>query len=282
MKRLILSIILVLCAFVAQSQIFVSLNAGGYISSGNTTTRTQITVTDDTTFTTVVPNIGTTSFEGGFRFGYKTGKLMFGIGANYTMTTVKNQPLDPTLIPICPPSMWVTEGTMTTKSTAITVAPFFRYDIIKAGDISLFAELNAFYAMEQNPTVTAHQSYMKAGVTTPLREFDTTFTQIRNATGFGARITPGLNWMLTPNVSIDLYLDFLSIAYASYTRTYENYQFTINPTSIGTDFVISKVETVTSTVTDKSSDIAVGVFGTPNWGSNNPGNFVRVGINICF
>ncbi|MBP5644972.1 MAG: hypothetical protein J6W95_03485 [Bacteroidales bacterium] len=82
MKRLFLSIVLVLCAFMAQSQIFVSLNAGGYISSGNTTTLTQITVTDDTTYSADVPNVGTTSFEGGFRFGYKTGKLMFGIGAN--------------------------------------------------------------------------------------------------------------------------------------------------------------------------------------------------------
>lgn len=282
MKRLFLSIVLVLCAFMAQSQIFVSLNAGGYISSGNTTTLTQITVTDDTTYSADVPNVGTTSFEGGFRFGYKTGKLMFGIGANYTMTTVKNQPLDPSLIPICPETMWITKGTMDTKSTTITVVPFFRYDIVKAGDISLFAELNAFYAMEQNPTVTAHQTYIKDGVPTPLRDFDTTFTQTRNATGFGARITPGLNWMLTPNVSIDLYLDFLSIAYASYTRTSEYYQFTIKPTSIGTDFVVSKEETLTTTVTEKNSDIDLGIFGTPNWGSSNPGNFVRVGLNICF
>ena len=278
MKKLSLSIALVLCAFVAQSQIFVSLNAGGSFSSGNTNTVSVISVAADSTTSTDVPHVGTSSFQGGFRFGYKTGKVMFGIGANYTVASVDNQPLDSTLIPIYPKRLWTTEGTMTTQSSIITVAPFFRYDIVKAGDISLFAELNAFYTMEQNPTVTAHQIFT-AGTNDPI-EKDTTFTQVKNATGFGARITPGLNWMLTPNISLDLYLDFLSIAYASYTRTYETYNFAFTTNNMGT--IVNHEQTITTTVTEKSTDIDLGIFGTPNWGSADPGNFVRVGLNICF
>jgi hypothetical protein len=209
---------------------------------------------------------------------------MFGIGANYTSTTLKNQALDSTLIPIYPARLWKTEGNMSTKATTITVAPFFRYDFLKAGDISLFVELNAFYTMEQDPTVTAHQTHLKENSTThqmeQLRDFDSTFTQTRNATGYGARVTPGLNWMLTPNVSLDLYLDFLSIAYASYTRTYETYNYSFTLDNMGA--YVDKMNTVTTTVTEKKSDIDFGIFGTPNWGSTNPGNFVRVGINICF
>ena len=82
MKRLILSISLIICTIAAQSQIFVSLNAGGAISSGNTTTTTRITVSTDSTITTTTPHIGSSTLGAGFRFGYKTGKVMFGIGAN--------------------------------------------------------------------------------------------------------------------------------------------------------------------------------------------------------
>ena len=41
-------------------------------------------------------------------------------------------------------------------------------------------------------------------------------------------------------------------------------------------------ETLTTTVTEKYSDIDLGIFGTPDWSSSSPNNFVRVGINICF
>lgn len=284
MKRLILSIALVFCTIAAHSQIFVSLNAGGSISSGNTTTTTRVTISTDSTTTTSVPHVGTTTLGGGFRFGYKTGKVMFGIGANFSSTTLNNQPLDSSLIPIYPARLWSTDGSMSTKSNTITIAPFLRFDIVKAGDISLFLELNGFYSMEQNPTVTAHQIYTAENPTTHtpenLREFDTTFTQTRNTTGFGARLTPGLNWMITPNISLDLYLDFLSLAYSSYTRTSESYQFAFKLNNMGNS--VNYEETLTTTVTEKYSDIDLGIFGTPDWSSSSPNNFVRVGINICF
>ena len=284
MKRLILSIALVFCTIAAHSQIFVSLTAGGSITSGNTNTTTRVTISTDSTTTTSVPHVGTTTLGGGFRFGYKTGKVMFGIGANYTTSTVKNQPLDSSLIPIYPARLWSTDGSMSTKSNTITIAPFLRFDIVKAGDISLFLELNGFYSMEQNPTVTAHQIYTAENPTTHtpenLREFDTTFTQTRNTTGFGARLTPGLNWMITPNISLDLYLDFLSLAYSSYTRTSESYQFAFKLNNMGN--AVNYAETLTTTVTEKSTDIDLGIFGTPDWSSPTPKHFVRVGINICF
>ena len=280
MKRLFLSIVLVFCTFAAQSQIFVSLNAGGSISSGNTNVTTKISIATDSTYIVDTPHDKLSSFEGGFRFGYKTGKVMFGIGANYAISSVKTPSLNPQLIPIYPERLWLTSGEMTTKSTTITVVPFFRYEIIKTGDISLFAELNAFYVMEQDPKVTAHQVYSMEGISTPIKEFDTTFTQTRNATGYGARITPGLSWELNKYVSFDLYLDFLSIAYASYSRTSTlyDYQFTLN----GMGTAVSKETITTTTSTENSTDIDLGIFGTPKWGSDNPGNFVRVGLNICF
>lgn len=284
MKRLILSITLVFCTIAAHSQIFVSLNAGGSISSGNTITTTRVTISTDSTLTTSTPHVGTTTLGAGFRFGYKTGKVMFGIGANYSTSTLNNQPLDSSLIPIYPAHLWSTNGSMSTKSNTITIAPFLRFDIVKAGDISLFLELNGFYSMEQNPTVTAHQIYTAENPTThspeKLREFDTTFTQTRNTTGFGARLTPGLNWMITPNISLDLYLDFLSLAYSSYSRTSESYQFAFKLNNMGN--AVNYAETLTTTVTEKSTDIDLGIFGTPDWSSPTPKNFVRVGINICF
>lgn len=280
MKRLFLSITLVLCAFIAQSQIFVSINAGGSMSSGNTNIDTRISVSSDSAFVVDVPHDKTSTFGGGFRFGYKTGKMMFGIGADYSVSSITTHTLDPHLIPIYPELLWKTSGEMTTKSATITVVPFFRYEVVKAGDISLFAELNAFYAMEQDPTITAHQVYTRDDMPTPLREFDTTFTAVRNATGFGARVTPGLNWQINTYVSLDLYLDFLSIAYASYTRTATTYDYAFTTNNMGT--VVDRELTTSTTTTEKSTDIDLGIFGTPRWGTDNPGNFVRVGLNICF
>ena len=284
MKRLTLSIILVFCAFAAQSQIFLSLNAGGSMSSGNTNVVSKISIATDSTITTDIPHAKSSSFGGGLRFGYKTGKVMFGIGANYTQSSYSVQTLDSSLIPIYPEKLWKTTGDMTTKGSTIDIVPFIRYDFLKEGDISLFVELNGFYSMEQNPTVTAHQLYTQENASTheitTLREYDTTFTQIRSATGYGARLTPGLNWMLNSHVSLDLYLDFLSIAYSSYTRTSEVYSYSFKLNNMGT--AIREMDTKTTTITEETSNWDLGLFGTPDWGTQNPGNFVRVGLNICF
>lgn len=280
MKRILLTIALIGCTFAAQSQIFVSLNAGGYMSSGNTNVNTRISVATDSTYITDIPHDKVLNLGGGFRFGYKTGKMMFGIGPNFNRSSVTTTNLDTTLIPIPPARFQITTGEMTTTRNIITVAPFFRYDIFKTGDIALFAELNAFYTMQQDPTVNATRIVTPRGTTTPLPAKDTTFTQTFNATGFGARVTPGLSWQLNKYVSLDLYLDFLSLAYASYTTTstYYNYVFTISNTG---NYIVSN-ETTTYTNTVKTTDMDLGIFGTPSWSNNDPGNFVRVGINFTF
>lgn len=278
MKKITLSIALVFCMFAAQSQIFVSLNAGGSMSSGNTNVTTKISVATDSTYVTDTPHDNTLSLQGGFRFGYKSDRIMFGLGANYAITSVTVHTLNPSVIPIAPTALWYTEGEMTTQTSVITIAPFFRYDIIKAGDIALFAELNAFYAMEQDPTVSAHQTYIKDGAL--LREFDTTFSMSRSGTGYGARVTPGLSWLIDPHVSLDLYLDFLSLAYASYTRTSVDYTYDMSANAWSTG--LGSTVTTTTTTTQTITDIDLGIFGSPHWGSDNPSNFVRVGLNICF
>lgn len=250
------------------------------MSSGNTNVATRVSVATDSSYSVDVPHDKTMNLGGGFRFGYKTGKVMFGVGANYSMSSVTTATLDPQLIPIVPATYAVTTGEMTTKASTITVAPFFRYEIIKAGDIALFAELNAFYTMQQDPTVTASRSMVLKGTTLAVPLPDTTFTQTRNATGYGARITPGLSWQLNKLVSVDLYLDFLSIAYASFTTTSTvyNFEFRLSPSG---NYIVSD-ETTTTTNTDKTTDMDLGIFGAPNWAASDPGNFVRVGINFTF
>lgn len=277
MKKIVITLVLAVFAFAANAQFVISANIGGNMTSGNTTTTTHITVVTDSTITNSVPMVSTTNFTGGIKAGYKFGKFQAGVAGSFSMYTYENQPLDPTIIPI-PGNVVNTimsDGIMSTKGNVITVAPYFRYDFLTAGDVSLFAELSFFYSMSNNPTV--HATLHNEGPMNFILDMDSTFARPLNTTSMGVNLVPGLSWQLSKNCGIDLYLDFLALAYSSTTtfRTEIEYDYRFN----GVELTYG---TTSHDIVTTESSFGAAITGTPLLTQLGTNNWVRVGFNFTF
>lgn len=277
MKKIVLTFALAAFAFAANAQFVISANIGGNMTSGNTITTTHITVVTDSTFTSDVPMQSTTNFTGGIKAGYKFGKFQAGIAGSFSMYTYENQELDPTIIPIPGNiiSTIATTGSMSTKGNVITVSPYLRYDFLTAGDVSLFAELSFNYSMSNNPEV--HATMKNVGPMNFSLSLDSTFTRPLSSTTMGVNLVPGLSWQLSKNCGIDLYLDFLAIAYSSTNaiRTVIDYEYHFN----GVD--LTYFATPHDIITTESS-FGAALTGTPLLTQLGANNWVRVGFNFTF
>ena len=230
MKKIALTLALAIIAFAANAQIVISANIGGSMNSGSKLIQTDITGGQPYSGSQVINFPQETTLSAGIKFGYKFGKFQVGLAGGYEQISGTNLPLDPTIVPIMQNSIptILTTGYMNQKNSAITVAPYFRYDIIQAGDVSLFAELNVLYSKTLTPMCWAeiHDSNIAPG-TYFVHDTSGTFPHPINTTTLGASIVPGLSWQLSSHCGIDLYFDFLAIAYtkATTTRTDINHIF---------------------------------------------------------
>jgi hypothetical protein len=173
---------------------------------------------------------------------------------------------------------------MSSHGASFTVSPYFRYDILTAGDVALFVELHLFYSQMMNPTIDSvsvnnHMEMNGAPVITSYFTWDTASAVVpRNSTSYGVRVTPGLSWQLTNHCGIDLYLDFLSLAYTKINRT---------DTRLDYNFKVSGAGTVTydytaTTINSSSTEWGGGLMGTPLLTEQGVNNWVRVGFNFTF
>lgn len=279
MKKIALTLVLATFAFAANAQLVISANIGGSKTSGNVHSSTHVTVVTDSTSTSDTPLEDVTAHTAGVKIGYKFAqKFQVGISGSYSASTTKNQPLDPTIVPMIGNSIptFTTTGTMSTKASSFTVAPYFRYDFLQAGDVSLFVELSGFYTKSLNPILNAEIHNVGPMDVT----IDTTFSNVPRpltSTSFGVSVVPGLSWQLSPHCGIDLYLDFLALAYTATTtvRTDIAYTFTYS------NMVLS-YETDKTTYTTEQTEIGAAITGTPLLTSQGVNNWVRVGFNFTF
>lgn len=288
MKKIVLTLALVVLAFAANAQLVISANIGGSMSSGTVNTYRHVTIVYDTTSNVDTPMEKYTNFTGGLKIGYKFGKAQAGIAGSYSMYTIGNQKLDPTIIPIVGvyegvtygiPSV-ITIGGMETKGSSFTVAPYFRYDVIKAGDVSIFAELDLFYSRSNSPTIHAWESNVNAGVNWSLN-LDSTFSRPMVTTTLGVSVVPGLSWQLTNNCGIDLYLDFLSLAYTKSTTVRMDNDYNFRMTAVGTVMQL-QTDVVSTITTIEDTQLGGGLTGTPLLTELGRNNWVRVGFNFTF
>lgn len=288
MKKIVLSLVLVCAALAANAQLVISANIGGNMSSGNVNTFKHVTIVLDSTSNVDVPKESYTNFTGGLKIGYKFGKAQVGVAGSYSMYTIENQMLDPTIIPIIGVYNGVNYGVagvistggMETKGSSYTVAPYFRYDIVKTGDVSIFAELDLFFSRSNNPTIHAWESNVNPALNWKL-DLDSTFSRPMVTTSLGVSVVPGLSWQLTNNCGIDLYLDFLSLAYSKTTTVRMDNDYSFKMSAVGT---VMQVQTnVVSTVTTiEDTQFGGGLTGTPLLTELGKNNWVRVGFNFTF
>ena len=136
MKKIALTLALIAFAFAANAQLTISANIGGNMTSGTVVTNTHITVVTDSSVTRTDTMENRMDLTFGMKIGYKFGKAQVGVAGSYGMYTIKNQPLDLTLVPVVSTQMpgWAYSGKMSTKGSSFMVAPYFRYDVLTAGD----------------------------------------------------------------------------------------------------------------------------------------------------
>ncbi len=283
MKRIFLALALAVFAFSANAQFIISANIGGSKFSGDTNIHSQVSVATSSENDTTIFPIATSNLTAGLKLGYKFGKAQVGVSGSYSMYTLENQPLDPTIIPMASSQFpsWASKGFMSTKYASYTIAPSFRYDVLTAGDISLFVELNLFYTATLNPVIEqAHvENYIIANPAIGFTIDSNAIPIPRSSVEMGARIIPGLTWQLSKNCGVELYMDFLSFAFTRTTteRVDLKYQFQISG--------MGQLEGWTytaNTTTSQSTEIKGGLTGTPLLTQQGVNNWVRAGFYFTF
>jgi len=279
MKKIVLTLVLAAFAFAANAQLVISANIGGSMTSGNIHTNTHITVVTDSTASTDTPMEDAKAYTAGIKIGYKFAKkFQVGVSGSFSGSTIENQELDPTIVPMIGNSVptFTTTGSMSTKTTAYTVAPYFRYDFLQAGDVSLFVELSGFYTKVNNPILNATVHNVGPMDVT----IDTTFTNIprpMNSTSFGVSVVPGLSWQLSNHCGIDLYMDFLALAYTATTTNRTDIQYTFKYSNM-----VLSYETDMTSYTTQETQMGAAITGTPLLTQLGVNNWVRVGFNFTF
>ena len=227
---------------------------------------------------------------GGLKIGYQWQRIQFGVSGtfNYHLTSVdqdaarymadnvncdifslkKQSQLSDTTILVD------YEGWFKEHYTSFTVAPYVRVELLQAGDIALFAEVNGFYSKVNKPQ---HHDYLDWYFHEMHNTIDTSFTIDQSAFSYGALLTPGLSWQLSPHCLVDLYFDFMAIGYR-YTKStnitvVDEYDYTASPRVLA--------RRTTTTTVSEDTNIGFDLNAAP-MAARNYTSWVRVGLSYTF
>ena len=227
---------------------------------------------------------------GGLKVGYQVQRFQFGVSGSFNFFhTHANQ--DAARYMTANPNCDVTvlqqqalnmdtmlledfEGWFNEYYTSFSVSPYVRCELVQAGDVALFAEVNGFFTKVNRPQ---HHDYLDWYHHEMHHTIDTTFAVDQTAMSYGALVTPGLSWQLSPNCLVDLYFDFLAVGYR-YTKrvdvnVIDEYDYTASPR------VLARRTTITTTSED--TNIGFDINAAP-MSSRNYSTWVRVGFSYTF
>ena len=293
MKKIFLTLGLIALAATANAQFLVSAQLGGSYAFGSTSPDATYTGLSPLTGADTVYAVPTDTLThdnplyltAGFKFGYQMGRLQVGLAASFSWSHLRcdmspsqfntNRIMPDHLNPLNPnaPNKEY-EGWYRQRRSSFTISPYLRYEVIQAGDVSFFLELSGYFTHTFQPV---RHDFVDWYCYEMHNTIDTTYHILDSATSYGAKITPGLNWQLTPHCHVDLYLDVLAFTFDKTTHIntdiLDEYIFTS-----GTPTLASRT---TTTVTTKTTDIGFGVNGASLLGSTGR-NWVRVGFSYTF
>lgn len=278
---------LLLSPFTSKAQFVISLQAGGSYATGSTAFEsTCYTISPLTGDDTIIYDSGESTPDVplgltiGLKVGYQTRKAQFGIAGSFSYNHVSGdlapvtylrthsgpQPLD---------SISVLDsliGQYSQYRFGYTIAPYIRYELIQLGDLAFFAELCAYYTYAGPSQRREYLDWYRREMH---HTIDTSYSIPVTSTSFGARITPGLSWQLSPKCYVDLYFDILALS-ADFTK--------LDRTTVVTEWndtggdPIPSIRTETHSITS-TSDFGFGVVGTPLLSNRN---WVRAGFTVTF
>ena len=161
MKKILLTLALLLTVQLVQAQFVVSAQLGGAFNQGNSSFETRydgpspITGLDTTIIDTgsFKPN-KPLSLSIGAKVGYQMGKLQFGIAGmfgysrttgNFTVEEFRLRHPNFEAERIIPPYDSLV-GNFSQYRTQYSITPYLRYELIQLGDIAFFAEVDAYFS----------------------------------------------------------------------------------------------------------------------------------------
>lgn len=255
MKKALLTIAAIACAFAASAQFTVGGNIGLSTNGGSAYTNATVgtTTTEYTIPATkymdlsIMPKIGYSlndQMTVGAQFGINMSSAKTFVDAGY----------------IADPNY---EGWEKTTTTSWAFCPYFRYNVAEFGNFKFFAEAQLLLQGQMASKIHAYQTKVGA-----FNAIDTTYKAPTKTFAWGITITPGLNYSLNENMSLDLYIDLARLAFVS-TKTTRHEESTIAG--------------VTSTLDNKVVDnnFYVGVDANANTLNSHFSAF-RLGFNYHF
>lgn len=281
MKKVLLTLTLAAFAFAANAQFVVSGQFGFNTNGGKTY---QTATVGSTTTEATLPSTVTTNINFIPSIGYKLNDNMqvglgFGITYNYnkTFNTIYGQAYGPYTDKA--------EDWTTVWSTDFSVAPYFRYYFMEAGNFNFFCEASVALTINGRDHTHLFATKIDAdpanGVIGTPKAIDTTYVGDWNGTAvagvnseswtkrgsIAVSVVPGVNYKFNDNFSADLYLDVLGLAF---THSWANYS---------ADFSTSAT---TLTGKNNSSSNSFRFFG--NFNNQTLGAFLgfRLGFNYHF
>ena len=293
MKKSLVILALIALAAAANAQFVVSAQLGGSYALGSSTPDAVFTgyssITGmDTTYAVPKDTLNRDNplyLSIGFKFGYQVGRLQFGLAAGFGWNRIRcdmspsqfntNRILPDHMNPLNPNHPNIDyEGWYAQRRSSFTISPYLRYELIQIGDVAFFLELNAYYTRVFQPV---RHDYADWYCYEMHNTIDTTYHILDSTQSFGARITPGLSWQLSPHCHVDLYLDLMTLSFDRTihvnTDILDEYIFTS-----GTPTLASRTTTTTTTTTD---NLGFNVVGSDIL-SPSGRNWVRVGFSYTF
>lgn len=292
MKKTLLILTLMALAATVNAQFVVSAQLGGSYALGSTTPTTTFyghtpSGADSVAIlpTDTVTHQNPLSLTLGFKFGYQTGRIQFGLAASYSFSHLhsnmsptefnQNKILPDYRNPLKPNNPNVDyEGWYVQYQSSFMVAPYFRFEVIQVGDVAFFLELNAYYAMSFQPIRRDFADWYCFDMHNTI---DTTYHVQDSSHSFGVKLIPGLSWQLSPHCFIDLYFDLMAISFDKSVHKIkeinDEYIFTSGTPTLANRTIINTT----------TSDVNIGYMAkgiTSLCPANN--NWVRIGINYTF
>ena len=232
MKKVLLTLTLAAFAFAANAQFVVTGNASFNTNGGSTWNKDETSVTGVNNFESKVPQNIRNVIEFGPSIGYMlSDKMQVGLGFNITYDYRKTFYQTPAYeVPNLDAEDW-----NKVSRTNFTIAPYFRYYFMEAGNFNFFCQATAYWTINGRPHTHRYATKINADATYGVAArdaVDTTYVgtfvnpvgtmgekvEVKKHTEtdmtLGIRIVPGVSYKFNEKFSADLYFEMVSVQFS--------------------------------------------------------------------
>lgn len=213
MKRFFLTISMVLAVYVASAQFVVGGALSLSTTGGNDNYYSQF---ENNVFEYNVPADAQSALLIAPKFGYQMNeKMQLGVSLGFNYLSEKEYSAFSDVYP----HVADFDGFYQTKTTALVIAPYLRYNLFSFNKFTAFVEAQVSFGFAFKPTVSIYTNGLGQDEFAMLEDIDTTFKVDARGTDFALTVVPGLNYKFNDRCSMDLYIDLASLGFVSSSIT---------------------------------------------------------------